>query len=144
MPAHDGPAKLNARQFGFTLIELLIVVAIVGVIAIVAYPNYVDHVRKTERKTAIGKTLEVASRVEQFRTQRLQYPSDAADLAGFALDEIKYDYEVAAVTVDGATVGYTVTVTPQGDQAQDECGTLVYANSGDWTFDNSLTEDDCL
>jgi len=135
------PAK---TQTGFTLTELMVVVVIVAIISMIAYPQYVDYVRKTERKTAIGKSLEIASRVEQFRTQRLAYPSAQGDLDGFALEETKYEYAVDSVVSNGEVSGYSITVTPQGDQANDECGTLVFDSAGGWSFDNSLTEAECL
>ncbi|WP_158643328.1 type IV pilin protein [Ketobacter alkanivorans] len=136
----------RAAFSGFTLMELLIVVAIVAILAVFAYPSYSDHVRKAARKAAAGKVLEIAGRLEQYRTQRFAYPSSAADLAGFAETEIKYEYEVTAVSTDGDVSGYTITATPvtTSDQVNDECGTLSYANDGAWTFGNSLTEQECL
>lgn len=131
-------------QKGFTLTELMVVVAIISIITMVAYPSYVGYVRDTERKTAIGKVLEIATRLEQFRTQRFTYPVTAADLAGFASVETKYEYEVAAVDEDGNDIGYSITVSPLGDQVNDDCGTLVYAAVGGWTFDNGLTDEECL
>ena len=138
--------KTGSYAKGFTLIELLIVVAIVATLAVFAYPLYSNHVKKSERKAAIGKALEIASRVEQFRTQRFSYPSADADLAGFDLTEIKYEYEVASVMTGGEVTGYTVTVTPIAgtDQVNDECGTLIYSNAGTWTFSTGLTEENCL
>ncbi|RLT88206.1 MULTISPECIES: type IV pilin protein [unclassified Ketobacter] len=138
--------KFKLSLNGFTLIELLIVVAIVAVLAVFAYPSYSDHVRKSARKAAIGKALEIASRVEQFRTQRLTYPSSDADLAGFDLTEVKYEYEVDDVVTDGEVTGYTITVTPVSgsDQEQDDCGTLTYSNTGGWVSSTGLTEEQCL
>lgn len=131
---------------GFTLIELLIVVAIVAILAVFAYPSYSDHVRKSARKAAIGKALEIASRVEQFRTQRLAYPSTAADLNGFALSETKYEYEVDDVATNGEVTGYTITLTPVAgsDQVEDDCGTLTYSNTEGWTSSTGLTEEQCI
>lgn len=110
------------------------------------YPRYSDHVRNSARKAAIGKTLEIASRVEQYRTQRFTYPSSDADLAGFELNEVKYDYEVDAVLTGADVTGYIVTATPVAatDQAIDVCGTLTYSNTGQWTFSTGLTEEQCL
>ena len=131
---------------GFTLIELLIVIMIVAILAVVAYPRYSEHVRNSARKAAIGKALEIASRVEQFRTQRFTYPSSEADLAGFELAEVKYEYEVAPVLTDGGVTGYTITVTPVTgtDQVNDLCGTLTYSSAGTWTSSTGVAEEDCL
>ncbi len=131
---------------GFTLIELLIVLAIVAVLAVFAYPSYSEYVRSSARKAAIGKALEIASRVEQFRTQRFTYPSSTADLAGFELTEVKYEYEVAPVLTDGDVTGYTITVTPVtgSDQVNDLCGTLTYSSAGTWTSSTGVAEEDCL
>lgn len=134
------------HERGFTLIELLIVVIIVGVLAVFAYPRYSDYVRNSARKAAVGKALEIASRVEQFRTQRFTYPSSDADLAGFELAELKYEYEVAPVMTDGDVTGYTITLTPVvgSDQVNDLCGTLTYSNTGTWTSSEGLAEEDCI
>jgi len=124
--------------------ELLIAMVIIAVLAVIAYPKYVDYVRQSARKAAIGKMLEIATRVEQFRTQRLAYPSLDADLDSFARDEVKYQYRVAATTTGNGVTGYTVTATPLLDQLQDECGTLVYFNDSHWEFADNLTEQNCL
>lgn len=131
---------------GFTLIELMIVVSIVGILAMFGYPGYLDHVRKTARKEAIGKILETANRVEQFKTQRFAYPSSDSELSSFDDSTVRYEYDVNSVEVSGAVVGYTVTATPVsgGSQVSDRCGTLVYNSSGTWVFSNSLTEEECL
>lgn len=138
----------ESRSFakGFTLIELLIVMMIVAVLAVIAYPRYSDYVRNSARKAAVGKALEIASRVEQFRTQRFAYPSSEADLAGFELAEIKYEYEVAPVVTDGDVTGYTITLTPVAgsDQVNDVCGTLTYSNAGTWTSSTGVDEEDCI
>ena len=131
---------------GFTLIELVIVIAIVALLAMFAYPNYTQHVRKTERKAAIGKALELASRVEQFRTHRFQYPSAQADLDGFSQDEPKYRFVVTPIVANGETTGYSIVITPVAgtDQVNDACGTLTYNNAGNWTFSTGLTEEECI
>ncbi|MCP5019054.1 MAG: type IV pilin protein [Ketobacter sp.] len=131
---------------GFTLIELMIVVAIVSVLAVIGYPTYSEHVRKTNRKAAVGKVLEIAGRLEQFRTQRFVYPSAAADLADFGHNDNHYTFSVASVAANGEVVGYTITVTPVAgaSQASDQCGTLTYNNEGTWTFSTGLDESRCL
>ena len=131
---------------GLTLVELLLVVAIVGILALFGYPGYTEYIKKTARKQAVGKVLEIAGRVEQFKTQKLAYPSTAAELNGFNDATAKYGFAVATVVVDSEVVGYTVTATPVTgtNQVGDRCGTLVYSSTGIWTFANSLTESDCL
>ena len=136
------PFNDQSRSAGFTLMELMIAVVIVAILAAVAIPTYSAHVRKTERKVAIGKILEIAGRLEQYKTQTFSYPT-GDDLTQFTLNEKRYD--IVAEAVD-AGAGYKVTATPKAgsDQVNDQCGTLEYTNESVWDFKDDLTESDCL
>lgn len=126
---------------GFTLVELLIVMVVVAILAVVAYPSYVEQVRKTARKEAIGKLLEVASRVEQYRTQKLAYPA-GDDLQDFKVEGDKYD-----ITVEASTNGVVVKATPVAgtSQAADKCGVLSWETPGIWGFSGEgVAEKDCI
>lgn len=133
---------MSVKPLGFTLIELMIAVVVVSILAAIAIPSYSSHVRKTERKVAVGKILEIAGRLEQFKTQRFSYPT-GDDLAQFALTEKRYAYTVEAVS-NGE--GYNVVATPVAgtDQVNDVCGTLEYTNESVWDFKDDLTQAECL
>ena len=135
----------NQPSPGFSLIELVIVVAIVGILALVGYPSYTEHVRKTERKAAVGKILNIATSLEQYKTQNFAYPTDAAVQATLEETDNRYAYEIA-VTDNAGKTSYSITATPvsTGPQASDRCGVLTYTSQGEWSFDNNLTETDCL
>ena len=134
----------DRRVIGFTLIELMIAVAIVAILAAFAYPSYNTHIRKTERKAAVGKILEIAGRLEQYRTQTFSYPADGA-LDQFDLTEKRYSY---VVTTPDAGDSFEIAATPNTgtDQVNDKCGKLEYDSEGVWTFNEgtTLTETDCL
>lgn len=129
---------LVMKKNGFTLTELMIVVLIVSILATFAYPSYVDHVRKTARKEAIGVALEISGRMERVRSQLFKYQAPADQ------NTTRYDF-TTAVDDDGAT--FLVTATPTGDQLEDDCGTITLNNVGTWTFTKNaavLDESVCL
>lgn len=126
---------------GFSLIELVIALSIIAILAAMAYPSYTQYVRKAARKEAVGKVLEIASRLEQFKTQKMAYPS-GAQLDPFAFTGAKYSFVVEAITE-----GVAVKATPIAGSAQeqDECGVITYQTPGTWAFSGSgMTEKECL
>jgi len=126
---------------GFSLIELLIVMVIIALLATIGYPSYTEQVRKTARKEAVGKILETASRLEQFRTQKMAYPS-ASEVDAFGYDGNKY-----TISVETVTEGVAVKATPVADtlQADDKCGEMTYTTPGIWSFTGTdMTEKECI
>lgn len=130
-------ATKNQEVHGFTLIELLVTVAIVAILASIAYPSYQESVRRSHRTEAAGKVLELAQRLERIRAQTFSYAS--GDGLSLTLERYTIGAEVENET-------FIVTATPLAgtDQTNDVCGTFEYNNTGEWTFGNSRTEDQCL
>ncbi len=106
---------------GFTLIELMIVVVIIAILALIAYPSYINQVRKSRRAQAKADLVELTQMLER------QYTTDRT-FDNFVLGTLNQSpftgtprYGIALVK-DATT--YTLTATPDGDQANDPCGTL--------------------
>ena len=120
----------NRPSRGFTLIEVMITVVIVGILAAVALPAYNKSVMRSQRSVAKGVVMEQAQLLERFYTQAGTFTGGPAverpSPNGATGNAIRYT--VATSITDGAT--YTVTATPVGGQANDDCGTLSMTNTG--------------
>jgi type IV pilus assembly protein PilE len=92
---------------GFTLTELMIAVAVVGILAGIAYPNYIDHVRKSRRADAQGALMGLANAMERYFTQNSTYvgaatpPLPAAPLPAIFPSQSP---------IDGSTPYYNLTI----------------------------------
>ena len=107
------------KTLGFTLIELMVVVAIIGILASVAYPSYLDSFRKARRADAQADMVQYAGFAERIFTETNSYVSATTDAASL-VDTDFYTY----ATVPTATA-FTITITAQGGQANDVCGTTM-------------------
>lgn len=105
---------------GFTLIELMIVVAVVGILAAIAYPSYQDHIRKTRRNAAQAFMMEVAQRQQQMFLDSRAFAGNVAALNMTVPVDIAPHYVITIVLNAGPPPTYTVTATPQGDQATNQ------------------------
>lgn len=125
---------MNNRNFsrGFTMIELMIVIIIMVIIISFAYPAYNDQIRKSRRAEATGKLLEVAGAQERFFTRNNAYAANMTTL-GYGADNeptANGHYLVATARVVNPP-SYTITATPQGDQANDAlCANLTLNSLG--------------
>ena len=113
---------------GFTLIEMMIVIAILAVIVALAYPAYTEQVRKARRADAVNTLMSTAQYLERCFTRFNAY--NDASCASPAGDSIDNYY---AITVARTATTFTLTATPQGDQANDPCGTLTLDYLGNKT-----------
>lgn len=134
-PTNAGSLVRQPRAFaqakGFTLIELMIVVAVIAILAAVAYPSYVEQVRKSRRAQAKADLVEYAQLAERSHTTNNTYAnfrfSGGATTAQSPREGGTAHY---VVTVQAAQGTFTLTATPQGDQAKDKCGTLSINQAG--------------
>jgi type IV pilus assembly protein PilE len=133
------------KAAGFTLIELMIVVAIVAILAAVAYPAYGDFVMRGRRADAREMLQRIAAAQERFYTNRNRYSDDLTTAAGLGLGTTLSEggyYDIAvAVAADGQT--FTLTATPQGPQATDDCANLVINNVGSRSYSGASTNGSC-
>jgi type IV pilus assembly protein PilE len=115
---------MKRSMAGVTLIELMIVLVILSIIAAVAYPSYAAYTERSRRADGQTTLLNAAQALERCYTQNNTY-------AGCAVPLVSPDgfYAIAA-SVQTATA-YTLTATPQGQQAGDTgCGTLSLTHNG--------------
>lgn len=147
------------KESGFTLLELLIVVAIIGILAAIAIPLYQHQVEASRRTAAKTTLLDIASREEKYYATNNQYTADlttlgyssvATSCAGGASSCLQvpssdqYFYAVSvSVPTSGVTAGttYTADAVPNGEQANDECGTFqINAQGAQTTLGGSATD----
>lgn len=126
-------AMPSSRPNGFSLIELLVVLAIVGLLLAATLPQYQTYVRRAHRVQATATLLQAASWLERMATAQGLYPTDTSS-GGTGLPEAlrhspQEHYAITLVSTNGQH--FTLTATPQGEQAQDTCGALTLTDTGE-------------
>ncbi|NHZ97061.1 type IV pilin protein [Massilia sp. CCM 8734] len=116
------------RSGGFTLIELIVACAVVGILSAIAYPAYTQYVYSSHRSTAKAILSEQAQFMERFYTTNSTYVG-ATVLVAQSPKTGQGKYVIALAPAATATT-FSVTATPQGQQANDKCGTLTLDSTG--------------
>jgi len=111
---------------GFTLIEVLIVMLIIGLLSAIAYPNYMDYLRRAHRADARAALFATQQWLERAATATGTYPTELPT-ALITTEGGRYTIGFAAGNTSAA---YTLTATPGGAQASDECGSYTLTNTG--------------
>lgn len=129
--------KQRAGGRGYTLIELMIVVLVIALLAALAYPSYLEQARKTRRSEAKAFLIDAAAKLEQYWGNNKKFPDDGSGVG----DMTKLGYAAASnvptpegwynVSLAATPTTYTLTATPQKDQAKDKkCGNFTLNNLG--------------
>jgi type IV pilus assembly protein PilE len=105
-------ATERRRSRGVTLIELMVVVFIIGVLAAIAMPSYRQYTLRTHRTEAKSALMQLAANQERFYLQNNQYSLDPAALGFTASQSENGVYDLAIATVNGVTLDYVATATP--------------------------------
>lgn len=141
----EGKTMARNRGRGFTLIELMIVIVVVGILVAIAVPAYTDSVRKTRRGQAKADMVAVVQALERCFTNRSSYNNCFAgsntlpatlDRSPTTGPNVFYRLSLQGVTA----ADYAVRAVPDGDQAQDLCGTLEIRQNGVRTTTSGRTD----
>jgi len=125
-------------QRGFTLIELMITVAIIAILAAIAYPSYTRYVQRGYRSEGLAMLNDAVARMERFYAQNNTYSNTTLALLGITnANSATGKYTLQAPTTTATT--YTLTVVPQGTQANDTCGSLSIDQAGNKTSSTTAT-----
>jgi len=107
---------------GFTAIELLVVIVIIGILVAIALPSYQAHINKANRITAQIALTKLAQEFERANARQGAYPTVISP----SVDNDTYTF----VRVSSADDTFTITATPIGRSADDECGALSINQAG--------------
>jgi type IV pilus assembly protein PilE len=123
----------------------MIVVAVVGILAAIAYPSYQDQVRRTRRSDAQSSLLRVAQALERCYTEYNAYnDTDCAAVSGTDLAASYQTTDGGFYTLSATALsatGFTLQAAPNGDQVNDNCGSLGYDNVGQQTVTGDANGD---
>lgn len=139
--------KKTYRSSGLSLIELLVVLAIAAILAAIAAPNYISYTNRGSRADAMVLLLQNAQFMEQNFTESTDY---SVDVNGTAIGQV-LPYQQAPVSgtknydigVSATATTFTLTATPTGSMAGDECGNLTLNHLGQKGVSGTLSVDEC-
>jgi len=119
---------------GFTLVDLLIALAVVAILTAIAVPSYQSYIMQSRRSDAKTGLLDLAAREERFLSLNpAGYTNVAANLSYTAFPVnlgtgATPDYQLSIVSATATS--YLLQAVPQGNQANDTCGTYTLDNLG--------------
>ncbi len=121
-----GARSESQRSMGFSMIELMIAIVVLTILLVTAVASYRNQGLRANRTNAIDELLRQAAFQQRQFSNNNQYTA----VGNFLTDNGGYQIQTA-VPAGGAT--YVLSAVPQGNQANDSCGTLSINNVGQKT-----------
>jgi type IV pilus assembly protein PilE len=118
---------------GFTLVEIMVVMAIVAILAGVAIPTYIQYLARGYRSEARATLVSSAQWMERWRTERGTYQDGGNPPAlppGLDRSPPTGTQRYIITVATPAANLFTLSATPIGSFANDDCGTLTLNNTG--------------
>lgn len=120
---------------GFTLIELMITIVVLSIIVAVAFPAYTAYAQRARRADGTAALSRATMEMESCRANNATYTG-----CGVAAESDERFYDLA-VAVTGGGLGYNLTATGKGAQAQDDkCVTLTLNSQGTKGFSGGASD----
>ncbi len=111
-------------HMGFSLIELMITVSLIGILTAIAYPSYSSYVQDSRRQVAKQVLLESAQKLERYYAQNFNYDGAVSNGSVTVVTPDASFEDFYTLTATASANSFTLSATPFGSQATDECGTL--------------------
>ena len=109
---------------GFTLLELMITVGLLAIVVSLAIPSYSQYVVRSNRSEGIEALLTASACQERLLVRNNAYNANACGGA------TQNGYYTIAFTASNSNQNFVATATPQGNQVNDNCGTLAISDTG--------------
>ncbi|WP_298623636.1 type IV pilin protein [uncultured Legionella sp.] len=105
------------KTWGFTLLELLVTLVIIGILVAIAYPSYLHYIQKSRRTDALAILTQDQIIMERCYSQNFSYVAACSAMPTFPQTTPEGFYSINISNQTATT--YTLTATPQGNQAND-------------------------
>lgn len=113
----------SSKADGFTFIELLIALIIIGILVTIAYPSYLRFIQKSRRAEALATLIQDQIILERCFSQNFSYAAACSAIPTFPQITPEGFYSINLSNQTAMT--YTMTATPQGNQASDtKCASI--------------------
>lgn len=137
-PATAAGHRAKPPRRGFTLVEVLVVLALLSLLSAAVMPSFQGQLARGRRVDGQQALLALAQRLERHYADRGTYVGAALG-AGGVYPALSASGHYGLTIVDQSADGYTLAATPQGGQAADACGALVYNHLGERSVSAAAT-----
>lgn len=137
--------EAHKRAPGFTLFELLATIAVLAILAAISTVLYTSQVQDSKRANCVAVLHEARHAMERYFAKNFDYNAEAGiDYPEKAPRDGSDVFCSITVTVLEGGQDYSITATPLGSLASDECGALTLTRVGVYSNSSGLPNEDCF